>query len=98
MGQKNSKQRPLTIRDRICLLFFVDHAMDELDRDMRSTDAMFKRLVDGLDKVNVRRVGPEDVSRARVKRRRAVQHLSVRRAMDDLACLDLAEEDEKGVG
>lgn len=91
MGQKQSKRRLLTLHDRIMLLFFIDHALDELDRDMRDTDAMFKRLVDGLQKVNVTGRGPKDVRRPRVQRRRGVQNLSVRSAMEDLASLDLAE-------
>lgn len=98
MGQKHSKESKLTIRDRIVLLFFIGHAMDELEEDIQKTDAMFRRLVDGLDKVNVPRVGPEHVRRTRVKGRGRVQNLTVRAAMDDLASLDLAHQHEKGVG
>ena len=98
MGQKVSKQPKLTIRDRVVLLFFIDHAIEELDRDMRETDAMFRRLIQRLDVINVPRVGAEHVGGTSVKRRRRVQNLSVRAAMQDVASLDLAEEDEKGVG
>jgi len=98
MGQKPSKQTKLTIRDRVVLLFFIDHAIDELEKDMRETDAMFRRLVAGLDKVNVARVGPEHVRRTCVQRRGRVQYVPVRAAMQDVAALDLAEEDEKGIG
>lgn len=98
MGQKNSKESKLTIRDRVVMLFFIDHAIEELEKDMRETDAMFRRLLAGLDKIDVTRVGPELVRRPRVQRGRGVEYFPVRAAMQDVASLDLAEEDEEGVG
>ena len=98
MGQKPSKQPKLTIRDRVVMLYFIEHAIDELEKDMRETDAMFTRLLAGLDKINVARVRTEDVRRPRIQRRRRVQYVPVGAVMDDLTLLDLAEEDEEGVG
>ena len=98
MGQKPSKQTKLTIRDRVVMLFFIDHAIEELEKDMRETDAMFKRLINGLNVINVTGVRLKDVSRPRVQRGRGVEYFPVRAAMQDVASLDLAEEDEEGVG
>ena len=98
MGQKHSRKHQLTLKDRIVLLLFVNYAIEELERDMEATDIMFKRLVDGLHEINVTRVGPEHVRRAGVQRGRRVQNLTVGAMMEDVALLDLAQEDEKGVG
>ncbi len=98
MGANSSKREELSISSKLMLVLFIHHAIAEVDNDIQETDEMFRRLLAGLNMVYMRGTRPEHIRRPGTAGGSTVDNLTVRGMMYDVASLDIAEKDEKGIG
>lgn len=91
MGQKHSRDIPLKLIERACLLMIVQHAIDEVDRDIEATDALFADILAGFER-EVRRGRRKSEPRLDFVACRSVHYDGTRRLVSDVDLHDVGEK------